>query len=133
MAGKPEPKAALASEAKWKALYKKVFLAQETYSDFDNPSGQADLINLDQNGISELYLSIGVMPNLELCAIYDAARGELEYNDAPNVWFDNSVYKNRTTGAYVLSNENGRNAGYTTFSLLPIARGQGIISYCQSI
>lgn len=102
----------------WRQLYKKALLNRSIYEEMIG-YGVIDLIDLDQNEIPEMYVSSGHMPTLYLDRAYDASSGTLKSKKDYNLFWGNSVHKDKTTGKYVLHGYEGGSMILNEFWLIP--------------
>lgn len=118
---KPEPKEATASEDEWKALYKEVLLNKGTYSNISE-NGQVYLIDVDGNGIPELYVADTPPANeMYLVGVYDASTGKLEQKtfETNEVYFGSLLVADKVTGDRGLRGWYGGTMVLTEFILKP--------------
>lgn len=110
------------SADEWQAIYKQLLLNPKTFQSENAPSeGYAYLMDVDGNGVPELYFCYGpVGLDYLLTAVYDASTGALRENHfTDSVWFGTSLVVNTKTGERGLRGISGGSMMRTDFFLKP--------------
>lgn len=120
-------KPAAATEQEWKQAYFEVLMEESTYQ-YNGSNMYAYsiyLIDVDDNGIPELYVCEGQEPSTMLRQAYDFSAGRMESSCGLEIPFVPYVAVNRNTGERVLYGDNGGMLIWDTMILRPVSDGLG--------